>query len=809
MRVVPAAVAAPLVILLLTWLSIGAVNPDEERCDRALQALDAFAMSESLLEQDVLAARAGILRNYDPIVRETQAIDGALERLGSSRWSDRATAAATAQLAASVERQEDLIERFKSNNALLQNSLAYFVLSSGRLEASARTRPLVPAAGALSAAMLRLTLDASPANADDVDGRLGALARRAHASGDDTQVQALLAHGRMLRELLPATDSVLKALSALPQMRRQEAVRAMIAARQLRSRKTARQFRFMLYLTSLLLLGLLTQLGLRLRARGRALRARAAFEHVIANASMRFINARPKRTAALIEQALAEMAQCLGADRAYFLVPGPATRIHTWGRAGTAFPTDWPAQAATLVAQAKRTAEGVAYVPCLGSGLAGWTCASNIGENGVGGILGFDGLQGSCADARSGQLSLLRMALDTLTHAVDRERLEGERGRYQQARRMEAIGVLASGIAHNFNNITGAILGYTEIIEARVEPGSWLGRNVGEIRRSGERARDLVDHILTFGRPRDLRRTALGVGTLVREAKALLQASLPSRIELIVHEPPEEAIVSGELAQLQQVILNLCNNAAQAIDTAGRIEVEADVRDIATGTPLSHGHLPVGRYVRICVADAGRGMDRPTLDRLFEPFFTTRPDGHGLGLATVREIIREHGGAIDVRSTPGLGSRFEVWLPCVVAGSADLALHALPVGRGETVLVVDEDHERLIKNEEMLAALCYEPVGFSRAGDALAACRVAPERFDAIVIGDAATAGVIEVAAGLRRLAPALPIVLMAAPADDLDMAALAAAGVSDFVHGPLSSPELIGALARRLAALTSQPRRD
>jgi signal transduction histidine kinase len=814
-----AAAAVPIVIVLLTWLSFGAVNPNAELFDRALASLDDLTITENTLNRDVLKARAGMLLNYDPLVREMQALDNTLPRLRQNAPEDEATAAAIDRLALSVSRQEDLIEQFKTNNALLRNSLAYFTLLSGNLESSDRTGTLIPAVGPLAAAMLRLTVDASAVNAREVQDRLDELARQPRSPGDAELAQALLAHGQLLHDLLPTTDNILKALSAVPQRRNQDEVRTAILVQQMASRAMARQFRQVLYGASLLLLGLLVYLGFELRVRARALRRRAAFEHVIAGISMRFINAQPQRTGALIEQALAEMAECVGADRAYFLIPGSSNRIHTWSRSGAPFPPGWPIQALALAASSPLTREGIAHIANINAlphgklrddltrfGLVGWACISNTGENGINGLLGFDALRGICRISALGELSLLRMALDTINNAVEREFFEKERTRLQQARRMETVGVLASGIAHNFNNIIGAILGYTEIAESQIEPNSRAGRNLGEIRRSGERARDLVDQILTFGRRRDLRRMRLNVNALVNEAKSLLQASLSSRIELVSNESPEPVIISGEFAQLQQVILNLSTNAAQAIDVSGRVEIETQVEEIDETLSLSHGQLPPGHYARISVRDTGRGMDHATIERIFEPFFTTRPDGHGLGLATVREIVREHGGALDVSSTLGVGSCFEVWLPSATA--TDLVSNealSLPLGNGETVLLVNDEREWLLKDEETLAALGYEPVGFTRPDDALAACHTRHERFDVIVIGHVPVAKALDLAAALSRLAPHLPIVLATPSAEDFDTTSLAAAGVSERVHYPLSSAELAEALARCLAIPVSR----
>jgi signal transduction histidine kinase len=815
-RPVLAVAAVALVTLLLTWLPFGAVNQEAELFDRTLGTLGELAMTENTLHRDVLSARAGMLRNYDPLVQETQALDNSLDRLRQSAPNDPTMTAAIDRLAASVHSQEDLIEQFKTNNALLQNSLAYFALFSGTLASSDQAGP--SAAGALSAAMLRLTLDASSANARAVADRLDELARQSQVWSDPDLAQALLAHGRLLHDLLPATDGILKALSAVPQRRNQEEVGAAIMARQSAFRATAW---VTLYATSLLLLGLLVYLGLQLRKRALALHRRAAFEHVIASISMRFINAQPQRTGALIEQALADMAQCVGADRAYFLLTGPSKRIHTWCRPGMSFPPGWPDRAPALLATEQLTAEGIVHIPnvnCLlhgkdrnvyeAFGFVGLACVSNIDENGISGLLGFDALRGPCRITKLGELSLLRMALDAINNAIEREFFERERARLQQARRMEMIGGLASGVAHNFNNIIGAILGYTEIAESQIEPDSRLGRNLGEIRRSGERARDLIDQILTFGRRRNLRRKHLKVNALVAEAKSLLHASLPSRIELSVNEAPEIAVISGELAQLQQVILNLCNNAAQAIDAEGRIEVETQVHEIGQTLSLTHGVLAPGRYARISVLDEGRGMDGATIERIFEPFFTTRPEGHGLGLATIRVIVREHGGALNVWSVIGLGSRFDVWLPCISVADLEPDDDAplLQLGHGETVLLVNDEPARLLKDEETLAALGYEPIGFVRDDDALTACRTALERFDAIVIGHAPAAKALGLAVALNRAAPSLPIVLAMTSTEDFDTSALATAGVAELVRCPLLSAELAEALVRCLAIPANQP---
>jgi CheY-like chemotaxis protein len=367
---------------------------------------------------------------------------------------------------------------------------------------------------------------------------------------------------------------------------------------------------------------------------------------------------------------------------------------------------------------------------------------------------------------------------------------------------METIGAFASGIAHNFNNIVGAILGHTEMADAQVRSGRRPAGNLAEIRRAGERAGELVDQILRFGRRSERRRERIDVKALITETKWLLAASLPSHVGLTVSETSDATAVSAEPAQLQQVVLNLCNNAAQAMDEPGIIGIRIELRETPSALRVGHVDVGPGSFVVISISDPGRGMDDATLERIFEPFFTTRHDGNGLGLATARDIVREHNGALQVKSTLGAGTRFDVWLPSVPSHQPILVQHAsgrAGRGVGETVLVLETDRGRLLRHEEILAALGYEPVGFTEAQEAAQACAVRA-RFDAALLCHQPGASfALDFATTLRELAPNLPIVLATTSARDLDAQLLAESGVSEVVHHPLTSAELAGALSRCL----------
>jgi hypothetical protein len=290
---------------------------------------------------------------------------------------------------------------------------------------------------------------------------------------------------------------------------------------------------------------------------------------------------------------------------------------------------------------------------------------------------------------------------------------------------------------------------------------------------------------------------------LIAETRSLLGASLPSHIELRIHETSENAIVWGEPAQLQQVILNVCNNAAQAMDEPGAVEIRIDVRE--TKDPLRIGDVEIGagRFTIVSISDSGRGMDRATLERIFDPFFTTRPEGNGLGLATVREMVRRHDGAINVQSAIGAGSRFDIWLPCA-SSDEPIAVrpdrHTVGRGIGETVLVLEADRGRLLRHEEILAALGYEPVGFTKVAEAAAACDAGRKRFDvALVCHQSGTASALDSAAVLNDVAPSLPIILATFSARTLGAPSLATSGVSEVISYPVTSSELAAALSRCL----------
>jgi signal transduction histidine kinase len=816
MRLGLAASAVALLLGLLTWLLLLSTKTDAPSYERTLRALDEFALAEASLYRDVLRARAGLLRDYDPLIRACVEMDSAIAQFRLHAHEQRLEMATIDRLAEMVEAQEALTEQFKTANALAQNSLSYFGYVIATPAVSAQDFRLAMETAALATSVFRLTLDTSPESTAAVQQKLEQLASRIPDAGPDTNTaKALVTHARLLQQVLPAVDRTVKGLLAVPNDQALGAIRLLFAERHARVEATAHRFRLLLYATSLLLLLALIELGRRLRVRALALRQQAAFEHVIAASSTRLINCPPAEVDALLKLVLGELGRAIGVERAYIALNQQPTGIQTWCAEGATVPAGWSHRALKLAARLATAEHQIVMVTnvdalppgewrdaLLEAGVRSFACVPLFRPGRVSGIMAFEALRHR-RDRTFPASDLMRLAGDAVTNAIERDFLERDRAkltkRLERARRMEAVGSLASGIAHNFNNIIGAITGYAEMAEAKIPPCTAPVRHIHEIRRATERGRDLVDGILAFGRRRDTRARVVPARTCLEEAASLLRASLPPGIELAMPDITAPVVMFGDPAQLQQVILNLCTNASQAMGGLGRIDVTAEQEHLTAALQLSHGKLAPGRYVRIAVGDTGHGFDEEVARHLFEPFFTTRSMGTGLGLATVREIVADHEGAINVRSTPGLGSRFEAWFPEVAAGDADREAPSLPLGHGEAVLIIEADRERRLGDEEVLAALGYEPLGFDHPADAVAACRADPARFDAIVIGlSGSVESGLRLARTLHDAVTGQPILVVVDSAHDADIHALAEeAGVVEILSRPLVGSELAAALRR------------
>ncbi|MFO1351792.1 MAG: DAHL domain-containing protein [Gammaproteobacteria bacterium] len=404
---------------------------------------------------------------------------------------------------------------------------------------------------------------------------------------------------------------------------------------------------------------------------------------------------------------------------------------------------------------------------------------------------------------RANALDLRRANADLRREISERQQVEE---RLRHAQKMEAIGTLAGGIAHDFNNLLGPILGYAEMALNGLPADARPRRYLEQVISAGQRAKGVVNQILTFSRRSETVRKPLAIEAVIAEAVQLLRAALPASIEVRSQLAAPDAVVNADATQLHQVLMNLGGNAAHAMAGKGILLIELEPVLIDQALALTRSQLTPGRYVRLSVHDSGHGMDAATRERIFEPFFTTKDigKGTGLGLAIVHGIVAGHGGAIHVYSEPGQGATFQVYLPCAdsAADASSVAEPLTMLGNGEVILFVDDDPTLLKLGEEMLAALGYEPVGYGDSRAALAAFQADPARFD-LVITDQIMPQLLgtELAEQIIEIRADIPILLISGHA-----------GLSDQetprgVRLALKKPLLIRELAEGIAHVLSATR--
>jgi signal transduction histidine kinase/CheY-like chemotaxis protein len=384
---------------------------------------------------------------------------------------------------------------------------------------------------------------------------------------------------------------------------------------------------------------------------------------------------------------------------------------------------------------------------------------------------------------------------------AERERLEQ---RLRQAAKLEALGQFAGGIAHDFNNILGAILGYGEVAQNRLSGGNDVRHQLDQMMHAGDRGKALVDRILAFSRSGVSEREPLDAQSSVRDTLELLSASLPVNVHLERRLEAANTTIVGDATQFHQVVMNLCTNAAHAMEGGGVLTVVLERVEVVERRVLSHGTLAAGRHVRLAVSDTGSGIPPTVLERIFDPFFTTKRigEGTGLGLALVHGIVADFGGVIDVATQVGVGTTFTLWLPAsdqppkLATECAD----DLPRGHGETVMIVEDERVLVELAAETLAELGYEPVGFDSSVSALQAFRADPTRFD-LVLTDETMPDLTgtELARQIRLLRPEISIILMSGFSSTQLCERAQAVGVTEVLRKPLVRRDIAGPVARAL----------
>ena len=371
--------------------------------------------------------------------------------------------------------------------------------------------------------------------------------------------------------------------------------------------------------------------------------------------------------------------------------------------------------------------------------------------------------------------------------------------------KMEAIGQLAGGVAHDFNNILTAILGNAEIAYSKIASDHPSRANLTRVLEAGDRASRLVKQILTFSHHQEFSRTVIPLSPIVDEVLAMLRATLPASIELTNSCNPATSPVLADATQIHQVLVNLCTNAWHALEgKPGHIAV--DLAPVTLTQPLQtlYTALPPGHYACLSVRDTGVGMDPDTLARIFDPFFTTKPvgQGTGLGLSIALGIVQGHNGAIVVNSYPGQGTTFSLYFPAAEAPAhASLPVGTMPVRRQKRrghLLYLDDEKMLVDLVRAKLEPLGYRITGYTKPTEALAAVGADPGGFD-VVVTDYNMPGMsgLEVARALTHIRADLPVVLVSGYLSPETHRTALDAEIKEIVYKPNMLQELEEVVAR------------
>jgi signal transduction histidine kinase/CheY-like chemotaxis protein len=391
--------------------------------------------------------------------------------------------------------------------------------------------------------------------------------------------------------------------------------------------------------------------------------------------------------------------------------------------------------------------------------------------------------------------------------AIENARLYGElRDQLEELSKMQkelarsekirALGQMASGVAHDFNNILGAIMGYAEMALYEFTEESPARQSIDQVLKASNRAKDLVNQILAFSRQTEQKRIPVHAHQIVNEVIKLLRASLPSTIEIRQNLATNAGTIMADPTQIHQILLNLFTNAQHSMmEKGGLLEVSTAPEELDASEAAAYPDLKAGSYLKLTVSDTGHGIDKKTLERIFDPYFTTKEKGvgTGMGLAVVHGIVRSHGGAITVSSEPGKGTVFNLLFPRVEKEVGDETERFVPPPLGnERILFVDDEKTLVDLGEQMLGRLGYKVVARTSSIEALEAFRADPHKFD-MVITDMTMPNMTgdELAEEIMAIRPDVPIIICTGFSESITKEKAKEMGIREFAMKPLVMSDL------------------
>ncbi len=368
----------------------------------------------------------------------------------------------------------------------------------------------------------------------------------------------------------------------------------------------------------------------------------------------------------------------------------------------------------------------------------------------------------------------------------------------RQAQKMEAIGTLASGIAHDFNNILTPIMGHAELIRLRAEPDSAMNKGLDIILQSAGRATQLVKQILSFSRQQYEEMITISIQPIIKEVLKLLRSSLPSIIEIRQEIDAHCGPIMADPTQIHQLLMNLCTNSGHAMaEHGGALSVTLSCADLTADDCLHYPALSPGPHLNLEITDTGYGMAPEIVERIFEPYFTTKEkdQGTGMGLAVVHGIVTTHNGHISVDSEPDQGTTFRILLPIARTDTIPVEETGhdtlLPTGT-EHVLMVDDEQLVVDVNREILSALGYRVTSETSSTKALELFRSHGDDFD-LIITDLTMPGLtgIELTKEIIKIRPAIPVILCTGFSELINAEEAHDLGIREFLYKPVTIQDM------------------